>query len=188
MEIYRSEQAILGQWGIRQGELRKAPQTTRSLWTKQMERSPTYFPPCFINHRFCNKILPAYKSFVFAVRFSLFGRRFRNGDKPPADPFRNLDRDGVAERSVAGTVQPFGKPCKTSHSVGVSRRTDKMLSRFCPESSVIPAAVECSDERPLVRAAWLAMAAWSVSSASEHCRRDAQRSRPGHFVWRQGRK
>ncbi len=40
------------------------------------------------------------------------------------DPLRNLDRDRVAERSVAGRVQPFGKPCKVSYSVGVNLRTD----------------------------------------------------------------
>ena len=53
------------------------------------------------------------------------------------DPFRDLYRDRVAERAVAGTVHPFGKPCKVSHSVGVRRRTDKVFARLGAESFVV---------------------------------------------------
>ena len=62
---------------------------------------------------------------IFVFRIILVGLQGKGflGD-PLGNPFRDLDRYRVAQSAVAGTVQPLGKPCKVSHSVRVSLRTE----------------------------------------------------------------
>lgn len=84
-----------------------------------------------------------WRGYIFSGR-SASGVTIVGVEDAESEPAADLDGPGVAEGAVAGTVQPFGKPCKVSASVGVRRRTkrNEVFSGFGAEAAGVAAGVE----------------------------------------------